>query len=157
LRREWVQAVMEGKQDILVVQTLRNWVMASSFLASAAILIGLGILDVTFRTHNIAAFTQALDLFGTKSEAMWLMKSVVLVMGILSGLLNVILFFPRGAVHPIASFAEWLKTFGKISPEAYAVDALKGTLFKGAHLASIATDIAFVSVFTIMMMTQQQS
>jgi uncharacterized membrane protein len=79
LRREWVQAVMEGKQDILAVQTLRNWVMASSFLASAAILIGLSILNVTFLTDKIAACTQALNLFGTKSEAVWLMKLMVLV------------------------------------------------------------------------------
>ena len=60
LRRKWVQAVMEGKQDVLAVQTLRNWVMASSFLASAAILIGLGIRNATFRTDKIAACSQAL-------------------------------------------------------------------------------------------------
>jgi ABC-2 type transport system permease protein len=75
------------------------------------------------------------------------------VVGILSGFLNVILFFPSGAVYPIASFPGWLKTFAKINPEAYAVHALKGLLFKGADLASISTDIAFLSVFTIVMMT----
>jgi len=75
------------------------------------------------------------------------------VVGILSGFLNVILFFPSGAVYPIASFPQWLKTFAKINPEAYAVDALKGLLFKGADLASIATDIAFLLVFTMVMMT----
>ena len=36
LRREWVEMVMKGNKDLLAVQTLRNWVMASSFLASAA-------------------------------------------------------------------------------------------------------------------------
>ncbi len=75
------------------------------------------------------------------------------VVGILSGFLNVILFFPSGAVYPIASFPEWLKIFAKINPEVYAVDALKGLLFKGADLASIASDIAFLLVFTIVMMT----
>jgi ABC-type multidrug transport system permease subunit len=153
LRREWVQAVMEGKQDILAVQTLRNWVMASSFLASTAILIGLGILNAAFRTDKIAAYTQAINLFGSTSQAVWLIRLIVLVVGILSGFLNVILFFPSGAVYPIASFPQWLKTFAKINPEAYAVDALKGLLFKGADLASIATDIAFLLVFTIVMMT----
>lgn len=56
------------------------------------------------------------------------------VVGILSGFLNVILFFPSGAVYPIASFPHWLKTFAKINPEAYAVNALKTILFKGAEI-----------------------
>jgi len=79
LRREWVETVMKGKQDILAVQTLRNWVMASSFLASAAILIGLGILNATFRTDKIAECTQALNLLGSTSKALWLIKLLVLV------------------------------------------------------------------------------
>lgn len=79
LRRDWVQAIMEGGKDILAVQTLRNWVMASSFLASAAILIGLGILNAAFRTEKLAECSQTLNLFGTKSGVMWLVKLMVLV------------------------------------------------------------------------------
>jgi uncharacterized membrane protein len=45
LRRDWVQTIMEDGRDILAVQTIRNWVMASSFLASSAILISLGIIN----------------------------------------------------------------------------------------------------------------
>ena len=56
------------------------------------------------------------------------------IVGILSGFLNVILFFPSGAVYPIASFPGWLKSFAKVNPEAYAVDALKSVLFKNASL-----------------------
>jgi ABC-2 type transport system permease protein len=73
------------------------------------------------------------------------------VVGILSGFLNVILFFPSGAVYPIASFPRWLKTFAKINPEAYAVNALKTILFKDADLGSIATDVTFLTVFTVIM------
>lgn len=75
------------------------------------------------------------------------------VVGILSGFLNVILFFPSGAVYPIASFPKWLKAFAMINPEAYAVDALKTILFKGAGLTSITTNIMFLSAFTVVMMT----
>ncbi|MCJ7594770.1 MAG: DUF599 domain-containing protein, partial [Desulfobacterales bacterium] len=53
LRREWVETIMKGSRDILAVQTLRNWVMASSLLASTAILIGLGITSVAFRPPEI--------------------------------------------------------------------------------------------------------
>lgn len=75
------------------------------------------------------------------------------VVGILSGFLNVILFFPSGAVYPIASFPQWLKTFAMINPEAYAVDALKAILFKGAGLESILTNVTFLAAFTVIMMT----
>ncbi|KAJ1564250.1 hypothetical protein HK405_015404 [Cladochytrium tenue] len=41
-RRAWVASVMLKKQDILAVQSLRNWVMAASALASVAIAIVFG-------------------------------------------------------------------------------------------------------------------
>jgi ABC-2 type transport system permease protein len=66
--------------------------------------------------------------------------------------MNVILFFPSGAVYPIASFPPWLKVFAKINPEAYAVHALKSVLFKGVSLGDIFGDIAFLCVFTAVMM-----
>ena len=79
LRREWVQMVMENNRDILAVQTLRNWVMASSFLASAAILIGIGIINAAVRTDRISDIAHALNIFGTRGETMWLLKLLVLI------------------------------------------------------------------------------
>lgn len=75
------------------------------------------------------------------------------IVGILSGFLNVILFFPSGAVYPIASFPGWLKGFAKVNPEAYAVDALKSILFKNAGIAAVAGDLLFLAVFTAVTMT----
>ncbi len=75
------------------------------------------------------------------------------IVGILSGFLNVMLFFPSGAVYPIASFPAWLKTFAKINPEAYAVDAMKSVLFKGAGMGYISGDLVFLTAFTATMMT----
>jgi ABC-2 type transport system permease protein len=74
------------------------------------------------------------------------------IVGILSGFMNVILFFPSGAIYPIASFPQWLKTFAKANPEAYAIAALKSILFKGAGLGDIPLDIGFLLVFTVVMM-----
>jgi ABC-2 type transport system permease protein len=73
------------------------------------------------------------------------------IVGILSGFMNVILFFPSGAIYPIASFPQWLKVFAKVNPEAYAVAALKSILFKGANIANISVDISFLLVFTLVM------
>jgi ABC-2 type transport system permease protein len=75
------------------------------------------------------------------------------IVGVLSGFLNVILFFPSGAVYPVASFPGWLKVFAKVNPEAYAVDALKSILFKGGSIGDIPGDILFLVVFTFVMMT----
>lgn len=75
------------------------------------------------------------------------------IVGVLSGFLNVILFFPSGAIYPIASFPEWLKSFARVNPEAYAVDALKSILFKGESFGDISGDIAFLLIFTFVMMT----
>ena len=58
-----------------------------------------------------------------------------------------------GAVYPIASFPPWLKAFAKINPEAYAVDAMKSVLFKGAGMGYISGDIVFLMAFTAIMMT----
>jgi len=74
------------------------------------------------------------------------------IVGVLSGFLNVILFFPSGAIYPVASFPGWLKTFARVNPEAYAVDALKSILFKGADLSTVSHDILFLLFFTLIMM-----
>jgi len=75
------------------------------------------------------------------------------IVGILSGFLNVILFFPSGAVYPVESFPAWLKAFARINPEAYAVNALKSILFKEASLSVISGEVAFLMIFTIVTMS----
>src|SRR5262245_44671393 len=47
-RVRWVEAVMaSGRMDVLAVQTLRNSVMAASFMASTAILLIIGVLTLS--------------------------------------------------------------------------------------------------------------
>ncbi len=69
------------------------------------------------------------------------------VVGVLGGFLNVILFFPSGAVYPVESFPPFLRLFAKVNPETYSVHALKTVLFKNAGLGAIKEDILFLSVF----------
>jgi ABC-2 type transport system permease protein len=75
------------------------------------------------------------------------------IVGIITGFLNVMLFFPSGAVYPVSSFPGWLKAFAKVNPEAYAVDALKSVLFKNAPMTAISGDLVFLALFTLTMMT----
>jgi ABC-2 type transport system permease protein len=74
------------------------------------------------------------------------------IVGILSGFLNVILFFPSGAIYPIASFPGWLQAFARINPEAYAVHALKAILFKDEGLATIGPDLFFLAGFAALLL-----
>lgn len=75
------------------------------------------------------------------------------VVGLLGGFLNVIFFFPSGAIYPIESFPNWLRAFAKINPEAYAVHALKALIFKGAGLVAIRGDLIYLAIFTAIMLT----
>ncbi len=71
------------------------------------------------------------------------------VVGVLGGFLNVILFFPSGAVYPVESFPYLLRLFALVNPETYSVHALKTVLFKGAGLNAIKGDILFLAVFAL--------
>jgi uncharacterized membrane protein len=79
LRGHWVQHIMEEKLDILAVQTLRNWVMASSFLASTGILICLGLLSVAASPQKIAEITPSLSELVQEHRVLWLFKLMVLI------------------------------------------------------------------------------
>lgn len=51
-RGAWARQMMQEDQGILAVQTLRNWTMAASFLASTAILLGLALLNTLFANNQ---------------------------------------------------------------------------------------------------------
>ncbi len=91
LRKEWVRIVMTERRDVLAVQTLRNWVMASSFLASTAILICLGVLNAAFRMGTLADVSHSLNLLGSRHEMVWMVKLMILSVAFLSAFFNFIL------------------------------------------------------------------
>lgn len=73
------------------------------------------------------------------------------IVGVLSGFLNVIFFFPSGAIYPIESFPGWLYSFAVVNPETYSVHALRSLLFKGAGLAAVRGDLLFLLAFAVIM------
>jgi len=75
------------------------------------------------------------------------------IVGVLGGFLNVIFFFPSGAIYPVESFPAWLKAFANVNPETYSVHALRAILFKGAGLWAVKEDFLFLAVFAVITIT----
>ena len=79
LRGHWVESIMEERRDILAVQTLRNWTMAASFLASTGILICLGLLSVAASPEKMAEISPGLTEVVREHRVLWLFKLMVLI------------------------------------------------------------------------------
>lgn len=78
-RAAWVREMMENQRDILAVQTLRNWTMAASFLASTAILIALALLNIVLTPgHPTDANMQMFSFLGKRIESLHQIKLLIL-------------------------------------------------------------------------------
>ncbi len=78
LRRTWVEEMMKPENHTVSVQSLRNWIMASSFLASSAIVLSLGMLSVAFKLPHPTDILQNFGLFEMRSEFSWQFKWLAL-------------------------------------------------------------------------------
>jgi len=82
-RVAWVEGVMRDGRDILAVQTLRNSTMTSSFMASTAILLIIGVLTLSAQGDKLIGTWHALNVLGTNSSEMWLFKLLILLFDLL--------------------------------------------------------------------------
>jgi uncharacterized membrane protein len=79
LRSHWVESIMEQNRDLLAVQTLRNWVMTSSFLASTAILISLGLVSMAASPEKMAEISPSLTELVREHRVLWLFKLMLMI------------------------------------------------------------------------------
>lgn len=63
------------------------------------------------------------------------------------GVLNTLLFFPSGAISPVAAFPKWLRDIATVDPFTYAVHGFKAILLKDGGFVSIERDLLFLFVF----------
>lgn len=78
-RHAWVETIMQDRLDILAVQTLRNWSMAASFLATTAILICLGVLNAAFISSNSSGGLRVISGLSHENGGLWLIKLLLLI------------------------------------------------------------------------------
>jgi ABC-2 type transport system permease protein len=164
----WIMDRFSGVTEAYLVTPLSPWNIAGGILASSvlattceAILVLIAGLALTGGAlaggiSAMAMLCGVIILTGTgllaMMFAMYSRASNPRLIGGPAGFLNVILFFPSGAIYPIESLPPWLRAFTRWNPETHAISALKSVMFKGANFAAISGDVAFLAVFTAIML-----
>ncbi len=164
----WIMDRFSGVTEAYLVTPLSPWNIAGGLLGSSvlattgeAILVLIGGLALTSGGMGggpaaLAMLCGVIVLTGTGLLAMmfalYSRASNPRLIGGPAGFLNVILFFPSGAVYPIESLPPWLHAFTVWNPETHAINALKSVMFKGADFAAISGDVSFLAVFTALML-----
>lgn len=88
LRHAWVDSVIEDKRDVIVVQTLRNWITATSMLASSSIIVAIGLLSFLISSNGVPSFLHRLNLLGSASDAVFLSKVLLLTITFFANFMN---------------------------------------------------------------------
>jgi ABC-2 type transport system permease protein len=105
--------------------------------------------------HPVALFQLFLLIVGVSiafNGMMFLMMVRVddpLVPRAMFGVLNTLLFFPSGAIYPIAAFPKWLRAIAIVDPFTYAIHGFQAVLLKDGGFTAIRSDLLFLFVFGI--------
>ena len=102
MRVAWASMVQSGNHDLLAVQTLRNWIISATFLASTSLLFALGLLGVAFTTDKLSRFAHELNFLGSQDTQLLLFKTLLLLVNFLAAFFNFSLAI-RAFIH--AGFA----------------------------------------------------
>jgi len=164
----WIMDRFAGVTEAYLVTPLSPWNIAGGLLGSSvlattceAILVLIAGLALTGGAmaggmRALGMLCGVIVLTGTgllaMMFAMYSRASNPRLIGGPASFLNVILFFPSGAVYPVESLPRWLHSFTLWNPETHAISALKSVMFKGADFAAISGDVAFLAAFTALML-----
>jgi ABC-2 type transport system permease protein len=104
-------------------------------------------------TPSLAAAAVTVFLTSLSIAALWFLifaraRSASLLRGMF-GIINVLLFFPSGALYPIESYPPWLAKLSAMDPLTYGVRSLRNLLLRGAAPASAYPDWVFLATFTV--------
>ena len=78
-RSAWVERMMNDKEGILAVQTLRNTIMGATFFASTAVALIVGTITLSVQGERLQQTWNTLSPIGPMDEHLWLMKLLVLL------------------------------------------------------------------------------
>ena len=87
-RRLWVESVMAERRDVLAVQTMRNWTMAASLLASTAFVVSVGLVSFVLAADDVPEFVHRLNFLGTTTEQIVVVKILILLVNFFVAFFN---------------------------------------------------------------------
>ena len=143
-RRRWLQIYAGGKNELLIVQTLRNWIMSATFLASTAILLTLGLLGVAFTSDRISNLSEELNTFGSADPWVLFIKVLLLAFVFVSAFF-VFSLAVRALTHAGFDLNIPDVTHAGQTPEAENLDLEDGAFFYflGLRLYYLSIPLAF--------------
>jgi ABC-type multidrug transport system permease subunit len=102
---------------------------------------------------SVAAAGITVFLTSAAIAALWFLlfaraRSASLLRGMF-GIINVLLFFPSGALYPVESYPPWLGRLSAADPLTYGVRSLRNLLLRGASPPAVYADWIFLATFTL--------
>jgi uncharacterized membrane protein len=80
-RSLWVEHIMRNSsKDVMAVQTMRNFIMGASLMASTAALLIIGTLTLSGQAEHIAQSWHTLNLKGSFATELWIVKVMFLLL-----------------------------------------------------------------------------
>jgi uncharacterized membrane protein len=120
-RTLWVRSVMAGQsRDVMAVQTLRNFVMGASLMASTAALLIVGTLTLSGQAEAVARNWHVMSVYGSVSPQLWIAKVLALLADF------IVAFFAFAMAVRLANHVAFMINVGTadvppaLSPEAVA-------------------------------------
>jgi ABC-2 type transport system permease protein len=133
-------------------------ILAGSIVASFAgglVLAGIALLTPLppVGAASVASAAVTVFLTSTSIAALWFLlfaraRSASLLRGMF-GIINVLLFFPSGALYPVESYPPWLARLSAADPLTYGVRALRSLLLRGTAPEAVYADWIFLATFTL--------
>ena len=123
-------------------------VLVSSILIARLPIIG-GVLTIVYTLVAILLLALGLILFMFTLMAR---VSNPITPRALFGILNVLTFFPSGALYPTESYPGWLNAISSAFPMRYAVHSLRNLLLKGVGFQAVLPDFLVMAGFALLML-----
>lgn len=143
-RRIWIESVMTtpGK-DVMAVQTLRNFIMLPILMVSTTTLLLIGTLTLSGQAENISRTWHILNIVGSDSAQLWLVKVMCLLADFL------IAFFSYSMAIRLATHVLFMVNVPKEFYEAHEVlspQHVARRLNQAGHMIAIGMRALFFAI-----------
>lgn len=131
-RTLWVKSIMaSASKDVMAVQTLRNFVMGASLMASSAALLIIGTLTLSGQAEAVGRSWHAISAYGSASAELWIVKVLALLADF------IVAFFAFAMAVRLANQVGFMINVGSSDvPSALSPEAVARRLNRaGAHFA----------------------